>query len=90
MTAVLIALDFVSFLAVGRPDSGLVQGSLVLPGDRSDGHANHIAVGATAWWEPAAAAARALAPIARLAQLAGRVYINAILRGGPALKLRDA
>jgi len=51
---------------------------------------NRIAMGATAWWEPVAAAALALTAIAGLVQFAGRIYTRAILHGGPALKLRDA
>jgi hypothetical protein len=51
---------------------------------------NRIPMGATAWWEPVAAAALTLVAIAGLVQFAGRVYTHAILHGGPALKLRDA
>jgi ABC-type dipeptide/oligopeptide/nickel transport system permease subunit len=48
-----------------------------------------IAMGATAWWEPVAAAMLTLAATAGLVHLAGRVYTGAILHSGPALSLRD-
>jgi hypothetical protein len=48
-----------------------------------------IAMGATAWWEPVAAAMLTLATTAGLVRLAGRVYTSAILHSGPALSLRD-
>ena len=49
-----------------------------------------IAMGATAWWEPVAAAVLTLAAIVVLVLLAGRIYTNAILHGGPRLSLREA
>lgn len=90
VTAVLVASYFVSFLAVGRPDSGLARAVSFFPATAPMAMPNRIAMGATAWWEPVAAAALTLAAIAALVQFAGRVYTHAILHGGPALKLRDA
>lgn len=90
LTAVLIVSYFVSFLAVGRPDSGLAKAVSFFPATAPMAMPNRIAMGATAWWEPVAAAALTLAAIAVLVQFAGRVYTHAILHGGPALKLREA
>ena len=90
MTAVLVASYFVSFLAVGRPDSGLAKAVSFFPATAPMAMPNRIAMGAAAWWEPVAGAALTLVAIAALVQFAGRVYTRAILHGGPALKLRDA
>lgn len=90
VTAVLVAAYFVSFLAVGRPDSVLAKAVSFFPATAPMAMPNRIAMGAAAWWEPLAAAALTLAAIAVLVQFAGRVYTHAILHGGPALKLRDA
>ena len=90
VTAVLIASYFVSFLAVGRPDSGLARAVSFFPPTAPMAMPNRIAMGATTWWEPVAAAVLTLTAIAALVQFAGRVYTRAILHGGPALKLRDA
>jgi hypothetical protein len=49
-----------------------------------------VAVGATQWWEPFAAAFLTLAAIAVLVAFAARVYRGAILRTGATVKLRDA
>jgi ABC-2 type transport system permease protein len=86
----LIASYFVSFLAVGRPDSGLARAVSFFPATAPIAMPNRIAMGSTAWWEPVAAAALTLVAIAGLVQFAGRVYTRAVLHGGPALKLRDA
>ena len=90
VTVVLIAAYFVSFIAVGRPDSDLARAVSFFPATAPMAMPNRIAMGAAAWWEPVAAAALTLAAIAVLVQFAGRVYTHAILHGGPALKLRDA
>ena len=90
VTVVLIASYFVSFLAVGRPDSGLARAASFFPATAPMAMPNRIAMGAAAWWEPAAAAVLTLVAIAALVLFAGRVYTRAILHGGPALKLRDA
>ena len=90
VTAVLVAAYFVSFLAVGRPDSALARAASFFPATAPMAMPNRIAMGAAVWWEPLAAAALTLAVIAVLVQFAGRVYTHAILHGGPALKLRDA
>jgi ABC-2 type transport system permease protein len=88
--AVLIAGYFVSFAAVGDPDSTLAVVASFLPPTAPLAMPNRIAMGATAWWEPAIAVALTLAAIAALVRLGGRVYAGAILHSGPTLRLRDA
>ncbi len=90
VTMILVASYFVSFIAVGRPDSTLAKVVSLFPPAAPMAMPNRIAMGAAAWWEPVAAAALTLAAIAVLVQFAGRVYTHAILHGGPSLKLRDA
>ncbi len=90
VTVVLIAAYFVSFAAIGRPDSGLARLVSFFPATAPLAMPNRIAMGATAWWEPVLAVALTLAAIVGLVQFGGRVYAGAILHTGPTLKLRDA
>ncbi|MGD9705184.1 MAG: ABC transporter permease [Acidimicrobiia bacterium] len=88
--AVLIAGYFASFVAVGRPDSGLAQLLSFFPVTAPMAMPSRIAMGATAWWEPALATALTVAAVGGLVQFGGRVYAGAILHTGPTLRLRDA
>jgi ABC-2 type transport system permease protein len=89
VTIVLIASYFASFTAIGSPRSGWAQGVSYLPITAPMAMPNRVAMGATAWWEPVVAVAVTLATVVGLVRLAGRVYVGAILRTGPTLKLRD-
>jgi ABC-2 type transport system permease protein len=80
---------FASFVVIGQPDSAAARALSYFPLTAPMAMPGRIAMGATAWWEPVAAAALTLAAIAGLVQLAGRVYTSAILHSGPALSLRD-
>lgn len=90
VSTVLVVAYFVSFLAVGKPDSFAARVVSFFPATAPLAMPDRIAMGAAAWWEPLAAAAATLAAIGGLVLLAGRVYAAAILHGGPSLKLRDA
>lgn len=87
--AILIAAYFVSFTAIGRPESGFARALSWFPVTAPLAMPNRIAMGAAEWWEPAGAMLLTVATIAALVELGGRVYARAILHSGPALKLRD-
>jgi ABC-2 type transport system permease protein len=89
VTAVMMVAYFASLVAVGKPDSTAAKALSYFPLTAPMAMPGRIAMGATAWWEPAVAAVLTLAAIAGLVVLAGRVYIRAILHNGPALSLRD-
>ncbi|MGZ4690011.1 MAG: ABC transporter permease [Acidimicrobiia bacterium] len=90
VSVVLIAGYFVSFAAIGSPNSSWAKVVSFFPATAPLAMPNRIAMGATQWWEPVIAAAITLAAIAALVQLGGRVYTGGILHAGPTLKLRDA
>ena len=88
--SVLLALVyFVSFAAIGSPDTTWARAISWLPITAPIAMPTRIAMGAAAWWEPAVAAALTLAAITGLVVLGGRVYTAAVLHNGPTLKLRD-
>jgi ABC-2 type transport system permease protein len=88
VTVVLIVAYFASFAAIGSPESAWVTLLSFFPPTAPLVMPERIAMGATAWWEPVAAALT-IAAIAALVQLGGWVYARAILHTGPTLKLRD-
>jgi ABC-2 type transport system permease protein len=90
VTVVMVLAYFASFIMIGRPDSGAAKAISYFPLTAPMAMPGRIAMGATAWWEPVAAAVLTLAVIAGLVHLAGRLYTNAILHSGPALSLKDA
>lgn len=90
LMALMVAAYFASFAAVGRPDSAAAQIVSYLPVTAPLAMPNRIAMGATEWWEPVLALALTLMTIAWLVRFSGRVYANAVLHSGPALRLRDA
>jgi ABC-2 type transport system permease protein len=81
---------FASFAMIAQPASAAARAISYFPLTAPMAMPGRIAMGATAWWEPVAAAVLTLATTAALVQLAGRVYANAILHGGPRLSLKDA
>jgi len=87
---VLIAGYFVSFAAIGSPDSGWARLVSYFPGTAPLAMPIRIAMAATAWSEPLLGVALTLVAIAGLVRFGGRVYTRAILHAGPALKLHDA
>ncbi len=88
--AVLIAGYFASFVAVGRPESGVARLTSFFPATAPLAMPNRIAMGAVAWWEPVLAVVLTLVAIAGLVQFGGRVYAGGILHTGTTLRLRDA
>jgi ABC-2 type transport system permease protein len=87
---VLMAGYFASFVAVGRPDSGLARLLSLFPPTAPLAMPSRIAMGAVEWWEPLLAVVLSVATIVGLLLLGGRVYASAILHTGPTLRLRDA
>ena len=88
---ILAAAWFASFLVVNsNPDSAWSKLISLFPATAPFAMPGRIALGAAAWWEPVIAVALAIAAIAGLVVLAGRVYAGAILHTGPTLKLSDA
>ncbi len=87
---VLTAGYIASFVAVGRPDSGLAQLASLFPPTAPLAMPSRIAMGAVEWWEPVLAVLLTVATIVGLLRLGGRVYASAILHTGRTLRLRDA
>jgi ABC-2 type transport system permease protein len=88
---VLLAGYFASFVAVSEEPEGAWSRLLsYFPATAPFAMPGRVALGAAQWWEPVVAAGLALAALAGLVVLAGRVYTNAILHTGPTLRLRDA
>jgi ABC-2 type transport system permease protein len=90
VTAVLIMGYFASFAMIAQPASAAAKALSYFPLTAPMAMPGRVAMGATAWWEPVAAAVLTLAATAGLVLLAGRVYTSAILHSGPALSLKDA
>ncbi|MGZ4723588.1 MAG: ABC transporter permease [Ilumatobacteraceae bacterium] len=86
----LIAGYFVSFAAVGSPDTVWARVVSFFPPTAPLAMPTRIAMGTVEWWEPALAVFLTLSAIAGLVYVGGRVYVGAILRSGPALRVRDA
>jgi ABC-2 type transport system permease protein len=88
---ILGAAYWASLLVVtSNPDSAWSKLVSLFPATAPFAMPGRIAIGAAAWWEPVIAVALAIAAIAGLVVLAGRVYTGAILHTGPALTLNDA
>lgn len=88
-TGMLVAY-FVSFATIGSPDATWARVVSFLPPTAPLAMPARMAMSNPAWWEPVVAAALTVGAIFALVRLGGRVYTNAILHGGPTLKLRDA
>jgi ABC-2 type transport system permease protein len=89
-TIVLLVAYFASFFMITQPASAAAKAISYFPLTAPLAMPGRIAMGATTWWEPVLAVALTLATIIGLVQLAGRLYTNAILHGGPRLSLKDA
>lgn len=88
---VLVAGYWASLLAIGADPGGLWARLVSLfPPTAPLAMPARIALGAASWWEPPLAALLTLATVAALVSFAGRVYQNAILRTGAAVRLREA
>jgi ABC-2 type transport system permease protein len=87
---VLVVGYFASFAMIAQPASAAAKAISYFPLTAPMAMPGRIAMGATAWWEPVAAAILTLATTAALVLLAGRLYTNAILHTGPRLSLKDA
>ena len=90
ISVVLILVYFVSFAAIGSPDTNWARAVSWLPITAPIAMPTRIAMGAATWWEPIVAAGLTAAAIGGLVVLGGRIYASAVLHNGPTLKLRDA
>ena len=88
MVAMVVAY-FASFTMIGQPGSAAAKAISYFPLTAPMAMPGRIAMSATAWWEPVAAAVLTLAVTAGLVHLAGHIYTSAILHSGHALSLRD-
>jgi ABC-2 type transport system permease protein len=89
-TAILVVSYFAAFAMIAQPASAAARVISFFPLTAPMAMPGRIAMGATAWWEPVAAALVTLATIAALVAIGGRIYTSAILHSGPALSLRAA
>jgi len=89
VSIVLAAAYFVSFAAIGSPDTVWARAVSYFPVTAPLAMPNRIAMGAASWWEPVVAVAVTLAAITALVWFGGRVYSRAVLHTGATLKLRD-
>ena len=87
---VLVVGYFASFAMIAQPASAAAKAISYFPLTAPMAMPGRIAMGATAWWEPVAAAILTLATTAALVLLAGRLYTSAILHTGSRLSLKDA
>ena len=90
VSVVLFAGYFVSFAALGSPDTTWATLVSLFPPTAPLAMPGRIALGVAAWWEPLLAAALTLATIAVLIRVGGRVYVSALLHDGAPLSLRAA
>lgn len=88
---VLVGAYWASFAALTDDPDGLWARVLSLfPATAPLAMPGRIALGAASWWEPVVAVILTLAAVVGLVSLAGRVYRNAVLRTGAAVRLREA
>jgi ABC-2 type transport system permease protein len=91
VTTLLIVAYWASLIAVSNdPEGGWARFVSMFPVTAPFAMPARIALGTTSWWEPMVAAGLAVAGIAGLVRLAGRIYSGAILRTGGATRLREA
>jgi hypothetical protein len=87
---VLVVGYFASFAMIAQPESPAARAISLFPLTAPLAMPGRIALGATAWWEPALAVVLTVGAIALLVYFGGRVYVRAILRAGTTLTLREA
>ena len=90
LSLLMLLAYFVAFATIGSPDTTWARVVSFLPPTAPLSMPARMAMSEPAWWEPVAAAGLTLAAIFGLVRLGGRVYTNAILHGGPTMKLSDA
>jgi ABC-2 type transport system permease protein len=90
LVVVLIAGYFVSFAAIGSPDTWWARLASWFPATAPFAMPNRIAMGATTWWEPFLAVVLTLLAIAGLVVLGGRIYSHAVLHTGGVVRLVEA
>lgn len=90
VVVVLIAGFFVSFAAIGSPDTWWARLASWFPATAPFAMPNRIAMGATTWWDPYLAVVLTLAATAGLVVLGGRIYARAVLHTGGVVRLVDA
>jgi ABC-2 type transport system permease protein len=90
LIVVLIAGYFVSFAAIGSPDTWWARLASWFPVTAPFAMPNRIAMGATTWWDPVLAVVLTLLAIAGLVVLGGRIYSHAVLHTGGVVRLVDA
>lgn len=90
VVVVLIAGFFVSFAAIGSPDTWWARLASWFPATAPFAMPNRIAMGATTWWDPYLAVVLTLAATVGLVVLGGRIYSRAVLHTGGVVRLVDA
>lgn len=90
LIVVLIAGYFVSFAAIGSPDTWWARLASWFPATAPFAMPNRIAMGATTWWDPYLAVVLTMLAIAGLVALGGRIYAHAVLHTGGVLRLVEA
>lgn len=90
LIVVLVAGWFVSFAAIGSPDTWWARLASWFPATAPFAMPNRIAMGAAAWWEPLLAVLLTLLALVGIVALGGRIYSHAILHSGGGLGPVDA
>jgi ABC-2 type transport system permease protein len=90
VSIIFVLAFFVSFAAIGSADTTWARLVAWFPITAPLAMPNRIAMGAATWWDPLVAALLAVATIAGLVVLGGRVYTRAILHTGATLTLGEA
>lgn len=90
LIGVLVAGYFVSFAAIGSPDTWWARLASWFPLTAPFAMPNRIAMGATTWWDPYLAVALALLATVGLVVIGGRIYSHAVLHTGRVLRITEA
>jgi ABC-2 type transport system permease protein len=90
VSIVLVLVYFVSFAAIGSPESTWARLVSWFPATAPLAMPTRIAMGAATWWDPLVAVVLTVGAIAGLVVFGGRVYAGAVLHSGSTLKLREA
>lgn len=90
VSVLLVLAYLVSFAVIGSADTTWAQLVSWFPITAPLAMPNRIAMGVATWWDPLVAVVVALATIAGLVVLGGRIYTRAILHTGARLSLGEA